>query len=66
MRIDTDALKREMGRNFYSGAKLARELGLSSTAVYQILRGASQPKPENLERICAILKCKPEDIVKEW
>lgn len=66
MIVDTEALKRRMGNRFYTGARLARELGLSRTAVYQILRGKSQPKPENLKHICEILECDPEEIVKEW
>jgi len=66
VRVDTDALKRQMGLKFYNGAKLSRELGISTTSVYQILRGATQPKPENLRKICEILECTPEDIVKEW
>lgn len=66
MKIDTEALRRQMGVKFLNGRQLAQQVGFSTTAMYKILRGERQPKPENLRKICEALECGPEEIVKEW
>lgn len=62
--IDTQKLKSKMEVRFMSGVDLARHIGVTETTIYNITAGRTQPKPENLRRICEALECKPEEILK--
>lgn len=59
-KVSLDRLYRHMELEEVTAAKLAERVGLSRQAVYNILNGKSQPKPETLERICKALNCNPD------
>ena len=62
--IDTQKLRNKMEARFMSGIELSRRVGVTETTIYNITAGRTQPKPENLRRICEALECKPEEILK--
>lgn len=62
--IDTEKLKSKMEARFMSGVELAKRVGITDISIYNITSGRTQPKPENLRRICEALECKPEEILK--
>ena len=66
MKIDVDKMKRLLVMNGMTGKDLAVSIGVSTTAVYKVLHGQSQPKPATLKRMCETLKCDPDELVKEW
>ena len=65
MNLDTARLKRQMAVNFTNGSQLAPIVGISKTAMYKIIRGETQPKPETFKAICEALECKPEELLKD-
>ena len=65
MQIDTDALRRLMALHFMGASDLARATGVSRQTIYRILRGESNPKPQNLKKICEALECGPLEIFKD-
>jgi len=48
----------------FSLYKLAQELDLPQQTVYSWAKGRTQPSYVNLDRICAVLGCKIEDILE--
>jgi len=65
MNLDTERLKRQMAIRFTNGARLAPEVGISKQALYRILRGESQPSPNTFKKLCEVLECEPQELLKE-
>lgn len=66
MKIDVENMKRLMVRNALTGQQLAGMVGVSTTAIYNVLNKGSVPRPTTLKGICDALNCEPDDIIKEW
>lgn len=65
MHLDTNKLKRELAVRYMNATSLAKVTGISRQSIYRILRGANQPKPENLRLICEAIECDPRDLIVE-
>ena len=66
MKLDTEALKRQMTRKFLNGKRLSEQIGISTTATYKILKGINQPSPDTLRKLCEVLEVDPDDLIEEW
>lgn len=58
-----DALVAKMKELGISGAELARKSKLSKDAISTYTTMRSLPGPKTLARLCAVLKCKPTDLL---
>lgn len=65
MNVSTDKLKRQLAIKFTNGAKLAPVIGISKTAMYNILRGDNQPSPDTFKKLCEALECDPTDLLED-
>lgn len=66
MKLNTQELRKRITLKGHTRASLARELGLSTTAIYKITAGQNGASPETLRKMCEILECNPDEIVEEW
>lgn len=57
----SEALRDLMDRQKLTGAKLAKEIGLSATSVSQILTGKTKPRQVTLSRLMKVLCDSPQD-----
>ncbi len=48
----------------FSLYKLAQEMNLPQQTIYSWAKGRTQPSYVNLDKICAVLNCKIEDILE--
>lgn len=62
-RMFRDALVAKMKEQGISGAELARKSKLSKDAISTYTTMRSLPGNKTLARLCAVLKCKPEDLL---
>lgn len=62
-KVFRDALVAKMQELGISGAELARKAKLSKDAVSTYTSMRSLPTPKTLARLCAVLKCKPNDLM---
>ena len=61
-RIRLDELLAERGRTLYW---LAKETGLSHTSLFRLRHNqASQIRLEVIDRLCAALKCAPDELIE--
>ena len=65
MKVDTLELRRQIALHYHTAKSFAKEVGISSTSMYAITQGRSQPKPVTLKRICEALDVTPEQITKD-
>lgn len=64
MQINTKFIKiRMVEKDIASGSDLAKLLGLSRSAVSEMLRGVRQPTLETLSKLCDVLECTPNDLL---
>lgn len=58
-----DIIKRRMNAAGLTGAELSRMIGVSSGVYSQWNTGRSEPSPQNLTKIAAVLNCDVEDLL---
>lgn len=58
-----DIIKKRMNAAGLTGAELSRMIGVSSGVYSQWNTGRSEPSPQNLAKIAAVLNCDVEDLL---
>lgn len=58
-----DIIKKRMNAVGLTGAELSRKIGVSSGVYSQWNTGRSEPSPQNLAKIAAVLNCDVEDLL---
>lgn len=58
-----DIIKKRMNAAGLTGAELSRMIGVSSGVYSQWNTGRSEPSPQNLTKIAAVLNCDVEDLL---
>lgn len=58
-----DIIKKRMNAAGLTGAELSRKIGVSSGVYSQWNTGRSEPSPQNLAKIAAVLNCDVEDLL---
>ena len=58
-----DIIKKRMNAAGLAGAELSRKIGVSSGVYSQWNTGRSEPSPQNLAKIAAVLNCDVEDLL---
>ena len=65
MRIDAEKMKKQMDLQLLNIKELAKETGLSANTISLMLNTDRQPRTTTLKKVCSVLKCTPQDIMKE-
>ena len=63
MRLDVKNLRNQMECQNISMTELSQSIGISRQALYNIMNGKSQPRPDTLNRICDRLGCLMTDLL---
>lgn len=64
--IDTKKLNNLIQENYYTYVDLMKLTGLSNTGLVKIRTGKSKVvHPSTLKKLCKVLKCEPNDILKD-
>lgn len=59
-------LKTMLKRREMTAYALAKELGITNSAAYKLVRHPTAPRlsPETLDALCRVLKCQPGDLLE--
>ena len=62
--IITENIKREIEQSGMKKSDIAKAIGVAPATVSQYLSGRAQPSLATLSKLCAVLDCSADDILK--
>lgn len=65
MKLDPKKCARKMAENCLDISGLQEKTGLTFKSVSLIVRGITEPRAKNLQKICTALKCEAKDLLED-